>query len=183
MANTGVTASTPNKLRTRARRQTVIQLVDYTISLSSGGRITIVELDSGRVPELHDQEVLVACRGILNRCTIATRTVLEEAKKGYDKELLRVLRAPDGGLMRAEPHVCRLIQDCAMAVPDKCTLRNLRRGRPNFPQCWEYDPPDGLSEPVRRAAIEIGTAVGNAWREWAYPILVDLDASALRTLS
>lgn len=158
----------------------MILLVDYNIRLSNGGRITVVELDPARAPELRDHEVLAACRTILERCTFATRAALEEAKKGYDRELLRSLRAPDGGLVRAEPPICSQIHDCAMAVPAKCTLRNLRNGRSDLPQCWEYGPPDGLPEPVRRAATEVGTAVGNAWREWAYPILVDLDVSALR---
>jgi hypothetical protein len=152
----------------------VIQLVDYEIGLSSGGRITVVELDPGRAPELLDQAVLAACKGILERCTFAPRPALEEAKRGYDRELLRLLRGPDGGLLRAEPPVCRLIDDCAMASRKDCTLRNIRGRAGAYPLCWEYAVPDGLPAGVRAAAIELGTAVGNAWRAGAYPVVVDV---------
>ena len=152
----------------------LIAVVDYEISLSSGGRVVLVELDPGRIPELLDPDVVEACRGILERCTFAAREALEQAKRGYDKDLLRLLRAPDGGLLRASSPVCRLIDDCAMAVPSACTLRNLRKGKAGLPQCWEYGPPANLAEHVRRASIELGTAVGTAWREGSYPVVVDL---------
>ena len=152
---------------------TQIQLVDYEINLSSGGRISIVELDPERIPELLNQSVFNACWGILERCTFSSRATLEEAKKGYDRELLKLLRAPEGGLLRASPSVCRLIQDCAMAIPTACTLKNLKKGKAKFPQCWEYRPPDGIQEEVRRAAIGIGTFIGSAWRDGSYPIIVN----------
>lgn len=157
----------------------MIQLVDYELSLSDGSRITVVELDPARVADLLDAEVVRACSGMLERCTFAPRYALEEAKKGYDRELLKLLRSPEGGLLRASPAVCRLISDCAMAAPPVCTLRNLRKGKGGIPQCWEYEPGEGLPERVRRSAIELGTAVGSAWREGAYPVIVDLDAAAI----
>ncbi len=155
----------------------MIQLVDYSLTLSNGERVSITEFDPARIPYMSAPEVLSAVRGLLERCTFAPREALESAKRGWDKDLLKLLRSPEGGMARAGPPVCRLIKECAMAVPAECTLRS---GAGRFPICWEYDPGPGLAPVVRVAAVELGTAVGNAWRAGSHPVVVDLDRSALR---
>ncbi|OPZ34501.1 MAG: hypothetical protein BWY99_02509 [Synergistetes bacterium ADurb.BinA166] len=159
----------------------MIQVVDYVLLLSTGERITVVELDPARISGLSDPGVLRAAAGVLRRCTFAPRRALEDAKSRYDKELLTLLRRPDGRV-RSERPVCRLIGECAMADPGRCTLVNLKVKKDATPGCWEYGPPEEippLSEEVRRAALEIGTAVGHAWLSGAYPVVVDLTPAAL----
>jgi len=156
----------------------MIQLVDYEISLSNGERISVTEFDPDRIPYMRSLDVLAACRGILERCTHAPREAIEEAKRGYDKALSALLRGPEGAMARANPPVCRLIHDCAMASND-CTLRNFKKRAGLFPECWEYAPPEGLPVLVRMAAVELGTAVGNAWRSGSHPVIVGLDPGAL----
>jgi len=156
----------------------MIQLVDYEITLSNGERISITEFDPDRIPYMRSPDVLAACRGILERCAFAPRAAVEEAKRGYDRALSSLLRGPDGAMARANPPACRLVHDCAMASKD-CTLRNFRGRAGLFPECWEYAPPEGLPALIRMAAVELGTAVGNAWRAGSYPVVVDLDPGVL----
>jgi hypothetical protein len=155
----------------------LIQIVEYEVFLSNGEKISITELDPERIPYLKNVEVLRASLGVIERCSFAPRSAIEDAKRGYDKSLLPLLRSPEGALLRAWPPICRLIVECAMADIKRCTLRNIKKGKKHLPECWEFYPPDikpPLEESVRRASIEIGTVIGMAWRSGSYPIIVDL---------
>lgn len=157
----------------------MIQLVDYDITLSNGERISVTEFDPDRIPYMRSPDVLAACKGLLERCTFAPRQALEEAKQGYDKALSVLLRGPDGAMARASPPLCRLLHDCAMASRQDCTLRNFKDRSGLFPECWEYAPSGRLPVLVRLASIELGTAVGAAWRAGSYPVIVGLTADSI----
>jgi hypothetical protein len=159
----------------------MIDSVDYQLTLSTGERITVLELDPDRIPVLRDRGVLAAAAGVLRRCTFAPRPALEMAKAGFDRDLLPLLRGPDIGLLKSERPACRLLDECSMAVVARCTLRNIRTKKDKTPGCWEYGPEGGLTEEVRRAAMDVGTSVGHALMARHYPVLVGLTVEDLGT--
>jgi len=139
--------------------------VDYTIWLSTGEKIEIAEFDPGRIPALLDPEVLKITSELLSRCTHVPRKIMEEAKQGYDNGLKPILgTSPLGAMQKAGPPICRNIHSCAMAVKSVCTLRNYSKKKP-LPICWEF-------ESDNADAIALGTAIGQAWRQGQYVIII-----------
>ena len=89
---------------------------EYPIKLSTGETIQIAEIDAERSPALANLEVRKALDGLLQHCCRVSRKVMEEAKAGYDTQFKKLLRSqPIGCMLKAEPHQCRLINECAMA--------------------------------------------------------------------
>lgn len=149
---------------------------EYPLRLSTGETILVSELDSDRSPALQDGRVLKAVSGLLSHCSYISRSIAEEAKGGYDRNLKPCLRAtPSGCMIKAYPYVCHLQDDCAMFSASICTLHNIHPGRHALPICWEFNlPPSGYLEPVdvQIAAVELGSVIGHAWRTGRYVLLV-----------
>jgi hypothetical protein len=146
---------------------------EYPVRLSTGETIQVAEIDEERTPLLADPQVKKAISGLLQHCCHTTRDVMEEAKGGYDGRFKLCLRAaPIGCMIKSEPHICRLIDDCAMAYKPVCTLHNASPQSPKpLPICWEFDPP--VDDPVTRtAAAELGSVIGHAWRRGLYVVIV-----------
>jgi hypothetical protein len=148
---------------------------EYIIRLTTGETLTIAELDTERSPALLIPQVAKACDGLLRHCTRVTREIMEEAKGGYDARFKPLLRAsPQGCMAKADPHVCRLIRDCAMASGPICTLRNSnQRSRAPLPICWEFPAPVIPDLEVQNAIIELGSCIGHAWRRGLHVVIVD----------
>ena len=147
--------------------------IEYELTLSTGERIKILELDPGAVPELLDEEVMAAADPVVSRCPRVRRQDLEDAKRGHTKRLEAVLGTPPIGhlLMMASP-VCGEVGTCSSADRSVCTTRNSAGGRPflgRFPICWEFDVNRKVSRKVgpraSSAARELASHIVNAWRE------------------
>jgi hypothetical protein len=129
----------------------------------------VAEFDPERVPSM-TAEVLALAAGTVERCTVAPRDVIEEAKRGYDMRLKPLLRAsPVGSLVRVPLTLCSERGWCSMYDPNKCTTRNIKRNGGDFPGCWEAD--------TDEKARGLCTAIVHAWRQGYYPIIVSPAAS------
>jgi len=138
---------------------------EYTVHLSTGESIEVAELDPGRIPALSDPIVLKILSGMTDKCTFASREIMDEVHKGYDERFKVLLKSPPlGAMQKAGPPVCRQINDCAMAVKSVCTLRNYSKKTP-LPLCWEFDSDNP-------EAVALGTVIGNAWRQGQYVIII-----------
>jgi len=146
---------------------------EYPVHLSTGEVIQISEIDAERSPALAHPDVRKAVEGLLLHCCHASREIMEEAKGGYDTRFKLCIRSqPIGCMIKAEPHQCRLINDCSMAYKPVCTLHNAAPSPKPLPICWEFDPPKTESPWVRVAATDLGTVIGQAWRNNKYVFLV-----------
>ena len=148
---------------------------EFPVRLSTGETIQIAEIDAERSPALSHPEVRKAIAGILLHCSFASRETMEEAKAGYDTNFkLRIRSQPVGCMVKSDPHVCRLIDDCAMAVLSVCSLHNAMPLSPKpLPICWEFDPIATKDPQIRIAATDLGTVIGHAWRRGLYVFIVD----------
>lgn len=138
--------------------------------MNSGESLSFMELDIDAVPELRDPAVLDAASAVVGICPRVHRSVIEEAKKGYTKELSRVMgSAPLGMLLKLSKPVCGEIGTCPMAKPGSCTTKNSKpRGRPFiglFPICWELDVDMRFGLRAATRAREISAIVVASWRE------------------
>jgi hypothetical protein len=146
---------------------------EYPVRLSTGETIQVAELDEERSPALVEPRVRAAVEGLLQQCSFVSREIMEEAKAGYDTRFKAQIRSqPLGCMIKAEPHICRLINDCAMAFKPVCTLHNAMPFPKPLPICWEFDPPGTIDLEVRRAAVELGSIIGHAWRRGLYVFIV-----------
>lgn len=171
---------------------------EYAIRLSTGETIQVSEIDSERSPAVAHPKVRKAVDGLLQYCCFVSRDIAEEAKGGYDTRLKPLLRSsPVGCMSKADPHMCRLIHECAMVSIPVCTLHNCMPSPRPLPICWEFSSPlphpqskqDGtyresndidvdlihLREDfeVWEAAIDLGSVIGHAWRRGLYVFIVD----------
>ncbi len=147
---------------------------EYPLRLSTGEVIQVAELDDERSPALGIEEVRTLVRGLLIQCTHVNRQSMEDAKKGYDRDFKQALRSmSEGCMIKAEPAVCRLLNDCAMYRREKCTLHNISTVHP-LPICWEFSPVSGgkVNDEIRKAAIDLGTVIGDAWRRGFLVVVV-----------
>jgi hypothetical protein len=146
---------------------------EYIIRLTTGETLWIAELDTERSPALLHPKIVAACEGLLRHCTRVHREIMEEAKAGYDGRFKPLLRSPPNGCMvKADPPICRLIRECAMAFVPVCTLHNLD-GKAPLPVCWEFSAPPVEDKEVYNSAIELGMCIGHAWRRGLYAVIVD----------
>lgn len=144
---------------------------EYSLRLSTGEQVEVSEFDSERHPELADQAVRAACASVLDRVPSVPLADMEAAKVGDDRALRAALKAqPAGALQMVKGHRCSLFRECAMRS-DRCSTRRVRRGRPDFPECWEFGP-DGPAGDAEAGARAAGTAVVHAWRSGRYALLV-----------
>ena len=152
---------------------------EYPLRLSTGEVIKVAEIDAERSPALAHPQVRLVLEGLLKHCSSMTRETVEEAKGGYDTNFKAALKAqPMGCMIKAEPHTCLLIDECAMAIKSVCTLHNcLPSSKNQLPICWEFSPSPIANPSIRTAAIELGTIIGHAWRRGHYVILVSLTAA------
>jgi hypothetical protein len=137
-----------------------IQPIDYSITLSTNERIDIIEIDVNTVPGLDDPDVASALP--LSRCMNLTRDIIEDAKRGNDRIFRDLFRSPLSGLMKVEPHICRLHKDCVFYNKRNCSARMIE-GRHHLPICWEYESPAHLNDEKRFLVSMIGTEIVLAW--------------------
>lgn len=150
--------------------RTHVDLVEYVLPLSTGETLLVTELDPDAVPELRDPAVAACLEPVLCRCTYAPRRVLEDAKNGGTAELEDLLGTPPVGclLKLDRPHCHEYIVSVCAVASGGCNTRNVRRGRPCFPDCWTYllmdeDPP---------VARLVADAVVGAWKSGRYVVVV-----------
>lgn len=151
----------------------MIQLTEYSLSLTTGERIDVSELDPGLLGEEWSEAVAAAVRPLTDMCAHVPREAVEAAKLGYDTELKRLLRDPVGCLVMLDRPVCSVIRDCPMAVREKCTTRNATARKGGlFPVCWEWQVPDDL-DPVLEPAVQAAAqAIVHAWRQKRHVLVV-----------
>ena len=141
----------------------MIALNEYVLRLSTGEELQVSELVMAVLRTTPEAEAEFG--KIRHLCTEVTAEEIEDAKIGYDRPLLRKLRAPPSGcLLKSPSPVCALIRSCSMAKPPECTTKFSRRGKPAFPRCWTWSEAPGASE--------VCDAVVHAWREGRHVIVV-----------
>ena len=138
---------------------------EYEITLVDGERLMISELDGETYPEIFSERILNSLSSLFERCVQLTRPEVEEFKNGYDQPFRSAIRSPISGLVKAEPCLCAIRKDCIMYKSVICTLRNFKKNRGLFPNCFEYEGDCGF-------AIDLGTCIVQAWRLGRYVILV-----------
>jgi hypothetical protein len=137
-----------------------IQPIDYSITLSTNERINIIEIDVDTIPDLSDPEIASALSLLLSRCMNLTREDIEDAKRGNDRVFRDSYRSPISGLMKIEPHICRLHGDCVFYNKQICSARMMERR--HLPICWEYESPH-LSDEKCFIITMVGTEIVQAW--------------------
>lgn len=147
---------------------------EYEITLSDNERVMISELDGETYPEIFSSVIEKALVSVLNRCVKLTRIEVEELKNGYDKPFRSAIRSPVSGLLKSEPYLCGIRENCVMYRSHSCSLRNIKKNTGLFPYCFEYDASIITSESHRVFAIKLGTCIVQAWRLKRYVILVKL---------
>jgi len=147
---------------------------EYSLHLSTGETIKIAELDAERSPALNHPQILKVLDGLLKHCSHMSREVVEEAKGGYDANFKKLLRAqPTGCMAKAEPAICLLINECAMANKLVCTLHNCLPSKTSLPVCWEFSPSVPIASlEIRSAIIDLGTIIGHSWGNGSFVIIV-----------
>lgn len=138
---------------------------EYEITLSDDERLMISELDGETYPEIFSAQISNSLSSLFDRCIQLTRTEVEEFKNGYDQPFRSAMRSPISGLIRAGFPLCAIRKDCIMYKSVVCTLRNFKKNRGLFPNCFEYE---GNSD----FAVDLGTCIVQAWRLGRYVILV-----------
>jgi hypothetical protein len=140
---------------------------EYEITLSDGERLMISELDGETYPEIFSEQIMNSLSSLFERCVQLTRTEVEEFKNGYDQPFRSAVRTPISGLIKSDPSLCAIRKNCIMYKPSICTLRNVKKNRGLFPNCFEYDGDSSF-------ATDLGTCIVQAWRLGRYVILVKL---------
>ncbi len=149
---------------------------EYLLKLSNGELIEVSELDAERSPALQNTEIVLAVSGLISQCSKIPRTIVEEAKKGYDQNFVRLFKGdPRGAMIKANPPGCGQHRQCAM----ESALCTLRAGpmikKLGLPMCWEYAAPK-VPDELRTPVVDLGTVIGQAWRRGRYVIIVPLDS-------
>lgn len=153
----------------------IIHPVEYIIDLSTGEDLQIAEFDPNRIPEMNNPDVMCASSDILDRCTKASREILEEAKHGYDSRLKPLLRTPPvGALLKFPFPLCSERLSCSMYDKTRCSTKNIFRQGGAFPECWEaeIDPLIKFSTTIIVASRALRTAIVHSWRQGMYSIIV-----------
>lgn len=148
-----------------------MNLFEYTLTLSTNEIIDFMEVDPLRIREMSIPGVSEAASGVLKHCTSVAREAVEKAKKGYTKDLEKALRTPAiGCLLKMDKSICAEINHCVNANKTVCTTRNLtkNRRRADFPECWEYDMPEGPTE-----AKMLCTSIVKAWKTGRYVLFIN----------
>lgn len=141
---------------------------EYRLRLATGEDVDVSEFDTERHPELADTSVRAACASVMDRVPVLSLADMEAAKAGDDRALRSALKAgPAGALQMVREHRCALWAECAMRS-DRCTSRRVKRGRPDFPECWEY----GAGPGAPPESGSVGTAVVHAWRSGRHALLI-----------
>ena len=142
----------------------MISLNEYSLKLSTGEEILVSELVLSVLRAT--PEAMREFARIRHLCAEVTPEEMEEAKIGYDRALLKKLRAgPAGCLQKNVLHVCGLVATCSMVKPSECTTRFLKKGKGKFPSCWTWASEEPMSS-------EVCDAVVHAWREGRHVIVV-----------
>ncbi len=147
-----------------------VLLDEFPLFLSTGEEIPVSIL----VLELLQASpiVLKTFEHILSLCTQITHDELEEAKSGYDTALKKKLRSPPNACLIRLNSVCGEINQCSMAVLNKCTTKNTTKNGGAFPFCWTTPSVEKLVGFERSWSIELCNAVVHAWRQGRYVIVV-----------
>jgi hypothetical protein len=146
---------------------------EYEITLADKERALISELDGETYPEIFSSVIQESLNSLLTRCAQLTRIEVEELKNGHDQPFRDAIRSPVSGLLRAEPHLCRIRDNCVMYKSDLCSLKNIAKNAGAFPRCFEYDALLS-SRREKNFAVSLGTCIVQAWRLKRYVIIVKL---------
>lgn len=139
--------------------------LEYSITLDTGERVDVLELDPATCDALRPGPVAEALDWILSRCTRASRAELEDAKGGWCGPLQDALGTPPlGCLLKMRDPACSLVDECGIADRARCTTRNVGKGLGLFPVCWEPVAP--------RAGADLAWRIVHAWKEGRWVVIV-----------
>lgn len=144
------------------------ELLEYPLTLRTGEKVLISELDPQRSPGWISSETREQASSVLDRCTYATREEVEAAKAGDTKPLERRLGTPPEGCLVKADLVCSEIRTCPSADKKTCrtSSRPTKKLPGGFPMCWS-------SDSVSPRAASLTTAIVSAWRGGRTVVIVD----------
>jgi hypothetical protein len=150
--------------------------IQYELSLSTGEILHISEIDPEVFSELRDIKITKVISSVLDKCTKASRDVLELAKIGGTEQLEKLLSTPPiGCLIKMGEHICAEVRECPMANNELCSTRRMKRGKPDIPHCWKFnigEKPHHLSYMEAVLAQHLATMIIHEWRDGRYVIIV-----------
>jgi hypothetical protein len=150
--------------------------IQYELSLSTREILHISEIDPEVFSELRNAGIVKAISSVLDRCTKASRDVLELAKIGGTEQLEKLLSTPPiGCLIKIKEHICAEIKECPMANDGLCSTRKMKRGKPDIPHCWKFNIDEKahrLSHMEAVLAQHLATMIIHEWRDGRYVIIV-----------
>lgn len=153
----------------------LLLFLEYKIKLENGEVVEIAEVKNSRISKFlsHGDDTIIP---IVNRCSYASREVVEEAKYGYAGRFQRRLKTPPYGVLMKLDETCRLIHSCAMADEKACSTKNTTKKKGKFPECWEFNvSPGGVQLPFLDDAGDLATQIVHFWRQGKYVIIVEND--------
>jgi len=131
-----------------------IEFYDYLLHVSTGETLKISEIDIGRIADEDFVQILKDRPKPLDWVPYIYKSIMEEAKIGYDKKLLDLIGVPPhAALLRLSSYKCSERKDCLSSQP-KCTLIPLRKYKSReFPSCWLYESGDQKSSELITSII------------------------------
>ena len=139
-----------------------MQPLEYSLALDNGEVLEICELDPECFPCLRSPGPVLS--EFIERCSVAPRRAVEEAKAGYSRPLHGFLKAGAvGAMLKVRSPACADMKSCVIANPAACTLRNVSKGLGQFPECWTAGSGD---------EAWLASTIAHAWKRGAHVILL-----------
>lgn len=119
-----------------------IEFFDYEIKLSSGDILSISEVDIDRISDKDLLSVIKTRQSPLDWVPYITRSVMEEAKLGYDTNFKKSIGIePIAQFKRLPTNLCYFRKKCASYEYEACLMKPKSKSRraKEFPPCWMID--------------------------------------------
>jgi hypothetical protein len=137
----------------------------YSLSLSSGEKIEFAEID---VERIQDPQIItyVVSNDKCKSVSKISRSSMEAAKIGYDKELREALKSPPNAmLIKTMPKRCGLRTKCSSFDSYVCSLTYQKEKKSYFPDCFIFDSNDVIESFVMSEFTRM-------WKEGLHVIIV-----------
>ena len=157
-------------------KHSMIEFIEYSLSLNTGETIEVSEISDKLYPPLSDPEVQEICKPILDKCVHVSHFILEEAKLGFSKQLDEKLSTPPLGALIKLALICSEIDICAIADKIKCNTNYRKKmGKDTIycPSCWDFKITGDYAPTSMASAKLLVTSIISAWKFDHYVIVVD----------
>lgn len=154
-----------------------MELREYSLTLNTGEVIEVSEITDRIFFQLNSPEVQRICKPILEKCTHISRFEIEEAKRGFSKQLDEKLGTEPVGCLIKLALPCSEMKNCIISDRVKCNTKYINKVKRDVfycPSCWEYEFDQTGLEFTTIAAVKILTsAIVDAWKNGRFVVIVD----------